>query len=460
MKITTQPAGERELSLVIEVDEERIERARRQTARQISRDVDIPGFRKGRAPYEVVVQRLGERAVRQELVATLAEDLYPEALDEEDVTPYAPGTLEETTFEPLTLTFKVPLVPEVHLGDYRDLRVDAPEVEVPDEAVEEALQVIRRQNAVLAPLDRPAGEGDLMVAELIGRTSEGAEFLHDEEARVILDPKVGSSIPGLIDALIGLSKEEERTFSLPIPEDFEADELAGMEAEFEVAVESVYERILPDLDDDLARTVGNYESFDELESSVRDRIRERQLAAAEADYAEKVLSAVIDAAEISYPAVMQEEGVADAIENYKQEVERREHMMLEDYLRIQGTTMDELREQMEPEVEASLKRSLVLGEIVNQEGLEIEDEALDAQIVESSDQYGERADQVRAALSAPEGRRSIRNRMLANAAVERLVEIAKGQHEQEHGPGREHGDEDEGRGDVEEAEQARDSEAY
>jgi len=300
-------------------------------------------------------------------------------------------------------------------------------------------------------LDRPADEGDLLVAEIIGRTTDGLEFLHDEEARVVLDPEHGASIPGLIDGLIGLTTGEERNFTLVIPEDFEVEDLAGREAEFEIRVDTVYERILPELDDDLARTVGNYESFDELEESVRDGLREKERARVEGEYAEQVLEAVVEQAEISYPSVMLEERVDDAIENYKREIERREHMMLEDYLRIQGTTMDELREEMVPEVEASLKRSLVLGEIVEQEGLEIEEEALDAQIAESSEQYGDRADEVRAVLREPERRRSIRNRMLANVGVQRLVKIAKGELEQE-GAATEEAGAGDGEGEAEEAE--------
>jgi len=431
LKITTQPAGEREVSLVIEVDEERVKRARRRTAREISREVDIPGFRKGKAPYDVIVQRLGERVVRQELVGTLAESIYPEALEEEGIVPYAPGTLDDTSFDPMTLTFTVPLVPEVDLGDYRELRLDPPEVDVPEEMMEEALEGIRQQNVVLAPLDRPSAKGDLLVGELVGRTSEGVEFVDEEEARIVLDPEVGEVIPGLIDGLIGLETGEERTFTLVIPEDFEHEELAGDEAEFDVKVENVYERILPDLDDDLARTVGNYESFDELKDSVKERIRERLRAQAEGEYAEEVLHAVIDDAEIAYPSVMLEEGVEDALEHYKKDIEREHHMMLEDYLRIQGQSMDEVREELEAEVRHSLERSLVLGEIVDQEGLEISDDALDAQIAVSSEQYGENAERVRETLNRPEQRRGLRNRMLANRAMQRLVTIAKGELGQE-----------------------------
>lgn len=427
MNITKESAGERQLSLTIEVDEERVERARRRTAREISREVDIPGFRKGKAPYEVVVQRLGERVFQQELVGVLAEDVYREALEEEDIVPYAPGTLEETTFDPLTLRFTVPLVPTVDLGDYRAYRLEAEDVEIPEDELDEALEAIREQNAVLAPLDRPAAKGDLLVGELVGRTPDGAEFLHEEDARLLLDPEHGPAVPGLVNELIGLAEGEERSFSLVLPDDFEAEELAGQEVTFEIKVEHVYERILPDLDDDLARTVGNFDTFEALEASVRQRLKERERAEIESEYAERVLQDIVDQAEVSYPPVMLEEALQDAIENYEREIERREHMMLEDYLRIKGTSMEALREELRVDVEASLERSLVLGEVVEREGLEVSEEALDVQIVEASERYGDQADELRAALSAPENRRGIRNRMLANQAAERLVAIAKGE---------------------------------
>ncbi len=427
MKITTEPTGERELALTIEVDEKRVKRAQQQTARYISREVDIPGFRKGKAPYSVVVQRLGEEVVRQELVNHLAEDVYREALEQEDITPYAPGTLEDVKFEPFTLEFLVPLTPEVDLGDYRSYRREFSEPEVPEEEIEHALEGIREQNAVLNPLERAAAEGDLLEAHLEGQTSDGTVFLDEEEARILLEPDADDPIPGLVEALIGLEPGEERTFTLTLPEDFEVEELQGDEAQFTVEIGNVYERILPDLDDDLARTVGKYDGFAELEEDVRERLRERRWAEAESQYAEQVLDDVIDQAEVSYPSVILEEALDEAIENYEAEVERREHMMLEDYLRIQGKTMDDVREEMRPDVEASLKRSLVLGEIVDREDLEVSEEELDIQIADSAEQYGDRSEAVRAALSTPEAQRDIRNRMLANKAVQRLVAIAKGE---------------------------------
>ncbi len=431
MKITTEAAGERQLALTIEVEEERVERARRQTARHISREVSIPGFRKGKAPYDVVEQRLGREVVRDELVATVAEDVYREALDEQDIVPYAPGTLEETSFDPLTLTFSIPLAPEVDLGDYRDYRREMPEVEVPSEELDDALAAIREQNAVLSPLDRPAEEGDLLVGELVGRLTDGSQFLEEEEARVLLEPGSGAvDIPGLIEALIGLEAGDEKTFNLTMPEDFEYAELAGKEAEFEVRVESVNDRNQQEMDDDQARTVGTNDTLEELKTDVSERLEERHRAVAESEYAEQVLGDIIEQAEVSYPAVMVEEALEEAMDDRRRRIEQREKMVLEDFLRIQGKTMEEFEDEVRAEVETSLVRSLVLGEVVEQENLQITEEALDAQIATSSERYGEKADEVRRALSEGEGRRSVRNRMLANEAIDRLVMIAKGKLEE------------------------------
>jgi len=427
LKITTEPIGERQVTLTIEVDEERVRRAQRDTARHISREVEIPGFRKGKAPYDVVVQRLGQDVVRQEMVNILAEDVYREALEQEEIIPYAPGTLEDVGFEPLKLEFIIPLAPEVDLGDYRSYRRESSEPAVSEDAMNRALEGIREQNAVLNPLDRPAEEGDLLEGHLVGRASDGRVFLDEEDARIVLETEADEPIPGLVESLIGLEAGEEGSFTLVLPEEFDVEELQGEEAEFTVDVGNVYERLLPGLDDDLARTVGKYDTFEELEEDVRQRLKERQQAQAESEYAEQVLEAVIDQAEISYPPVMLEEALDDAVENYEVQVERREHMMLKDYLRIQGKTMEDLREELKPGVVDSLKRSLVLGEIVEQEDLEVSDEELDIQIAESSEQYGERAEEVRAALGRPEAQRDIRNRMLANKAVQRLVTIAKGE---------------------------------
>jgi trigger factor len=427
LKISSEPTGEREVSLTIEVEEERVNRARQRAARQVSREINIPGFRKGRAPYDVIVQRLGERVVREELVAILAEDVYREAMEQAEIVPYGPGTLVETQFEPLVLTFSVPLAPEVDLGDYSAYRRPFEDAQVTDEAVAGALEAIREQNAILAPVDRPAALGDVVGGRLAGRAADGSPIVDEEEASVFLDPDADEPIPGFIDALIGIEKDEERVFTLPLPDDARLEAAQAGDAEFTALAKSVHERIVPELDDDLARTVGNYDTLEELTNDIRGRIWEREQANAESEYADQVLQDVIDQAEVSWPSAMLDEGIDDAVKAYERQIERNEHMMLADYLRIQGKTMDQLREELRPGVEQSTKRSLVLWEVVEQEGLAVSDEELDRQIAESSEAYGERADEVRAGLDTPAARSELRTRLLASRAVERLVAIARGE---------------------------------
>jgi trigger factor len=381
--------------------------------------------------------------VREELVNLLAEDVYREALEQESIAPYGPGTLEETRFSPLTLTFTVPLAPEVELGDYRSYRRPFEQGEVSQEALAEALQAVQEQNAVLAPLDRAATEGDLVVVELVGRTSNGEVFVDQEEAHILLDPGADEPVPGLSQALIGMQRDEERPFTLVLPASFPVEELQGTEAEFSAKAKGIYEQIIPELDDDLARTVGNYDTFEELRGDIRRRLQNREWATVESEYADQVLQDIVDRAAVSWPPVMLEEAMNDAIESREQQVERRDHMLLEDYLRIRGKTMEDLREELRPEVEESLKRSLVLQEIVQLEGLAVSDEDLDRRITEASEQYGDRADEVREALSTSDGRRDLRNRMLANVAVQRLVSIAKGEVGQAPPPGDEPGETEE-----------------
>jgi trigger factor len=335
--------------------------------------------------------------------------------------------LEEIQFDPLTLTFIVPLAPEVELGDYRGYRSPYPDVEVSEEALTQALEAIQQQHALLAPLDRPATEGDLLVVDLVAQTMDGSVFLDEEDARVLLDPEARAPMPGLIEALMDSEPAEERTFTLTLPADFDVEELRDREAEFKVDVKNIYERIVPPMDDDLARTVGNYDTFAELEADVRHRLQERERGNTENAYADEVLQHVIDHAVVSYPPVMFDEALDEAVEAYRTRIEQREHMLLEDFLRIQSRTMEDLREELRPEVKQSIERSLVLGEVVQQEDLTVSDEELDRQIAESSERYGEQADDVRAALDTPEGRRDLRNRMLANKAVLRLAAIAKGE---------------------------------
>jgi trigger factor len=425
LKVTTEPLGNRQLLLAVEVDEKRTEQAMRQVARQIAKEANIPGFRKGKAPYTLILQRYGEDAIRKEAAEALAEAAYREALEQEEIEPYAPAALDEVVLHPITFKFTVPLRPTVELGDYSNYRLKPRRVRVYKKEVQQALERIREQNVILEPAERPAALNDRVVVALVGQTSEGVEFIREDSARILLDAENADPTPGFAEAVVGMKAGEERTFTLTLPDDFPREELRGQEAEFTVKMIEVYESILPELDDDLARTAGNFDSLTELEKHIKEQLRQAAQQQADEEYTEQVVGDILDQAQVEYPPLMLEKELDGAVEEFEQAVRRETRLPLEDYLRFQNQTVEELREELKPNAAARLKRALVLGEVVRLEGLEVDEEEINARIEDISAPWGARADEVRSSLSSDEVRQKVRSRLLADKAVRRLAVIAQ-----------------------------------
>jgi trigger factor len=265
------------------------------------------------------------------------------------------------------------------------------------------------------------------VIDLVGRTAEGVEFLKTDGLRTLLDAESTDPAPGFAEAIVGMEAGEARTFTLTLPADFAREEYRGQEAEFTVKMTEVYESTLPELDDDLARTVGNFDSFKELEEHIRDQFRQAAQGKADEEYARQVLQDVLEQAQVEYPPVMLEETLDKMVKEMERAVKQQARLALEEYLRFQGKTVEDLREELEPSAEARLKRALVLGEVVRLEGLDVDKEEIGAHIEEVSTPWGVRADEVRASFKSATGQQAIRSRLLANKAVQRLVAIAKGE---------------------------------
>jgi len=450
LKVITQPLENRQMSLTIEVDEERTMQTMRRASRQIARQVNIPGFRKGKAPYEVILQRFGEDTLRREAADLLAKEVYREALDQEGIEPYGPGELDGVELNPITFRLTVPLSPLVDLGNYRDYRLDPPEVTVSEKEVEEALEKIREEQAYLEPVERPLALNDGVVLDLVAKSADGVEILKGEDVHTLLEAGSSDPAPGFAEAIVGMVPNEIRVFTLTLPDTFPQEEFRGQEAEFTVRVTEVYDYILPELDDDLARAAGNFASLEEMKEQIRDQLRQAAQAEADRKYAEQVVAAIIEQAQVEYPPAMLEKELDAVLEEAKESLRREAKLSLEDYLRIQGQSLEEFREALLPRAAARLKRGLVLAEVIELEGIELADEEINARIEEMSAPWGSRADAVRTALQTGAERQALRNRMLAEKAIDRLVAIARGETVEptpdEEGTGEEGAEEEENEG--------------
>ncbi len=432
--------------LTVEVTPERVDKAMHDAARRISRQVNIPGFRKGKAPYNIVLQRVGKEYVLGEALETLGNEVFREALDETKLEPYAPGELQNVETEPtMKLTFVVPKQPEVDLQNYRDIRIPFEEPQVEDEAVNRAMKALQDRRALVEPAARPAQMGDQVkvhvrgervhpIDELPEAEREHAEGHTDqfinEEITVLLteDEDEDNVIPGFSANLVGLSAGEQKSFSLAFPEDYKDEALARHTFNFDVEMKEVQSRTLPALNDEFARQVTDNEIDNLLDLRIRIRkdLQDAARREAEAKYAEEVLDKVVEQAIIKYPEEMVDEYIDDILNSMDRNLRER-GLSLADYKQIENKSDEDLRAEFRDTAVQRLRRALVLGQIVRDEQLDVSDADVETQIDRMSQQFGEQAQTFRKMLSRAENKRNIAADLVTNRAFRRLIEIARGE---------------------------------
>ncbi len=293
LNIERQDLAERQVQLTVEVPGERMQGAMRSAARRLSNKTRIPGFRPGKAPYEMVVRKVGEEAVFDDAVDQLGQDIYREALEQSEIDPYAPGSLEElVTRDPLVLRYVVPLEPEVELGDYVNLRLPFEPDAVADEALEAFLEDLRQRQALMEPVSRPAAMGDVVDLKLsatVQATEADPEstLLDEQQVPLLLEDDTDWPFKGVAAQLQGLSAEEERTLEHTFPEDYPNESLRSRHAVFHLRCTQVRSRTVPQWSDDFARSLGDFSDLLDLRVKARQSLQEQASQAAEREYAQR-----------------------------------------------------------------------------------------------------------------------------------------------------------------------------
>jgi trigger factor len=432
LKIETENLEDREVQLTVEVPSERLQSAMRTTARRLSRETKIPGFRPGKAPYHIIVSKFGEEVVFQEALDDLGQEIYRQALDQSELEPYGPGSLNKiVSRDPLVLRYTVPLLPEVDLGDYREIRIPYQEPEVSDEALEEALERLRQSRALIEPIDRPVQLSDVVVIDIQGELREPP----DEESAVLLDNKgievlvteeTDWPVPGVAEHLVGLEVDDEKDFEYTFPEDYPSEDLRNLVADFHIKCLEVKSRFVPDWTDDLATSIGEYEDLLDLRLKLRESLHERTRQESDAEFTQRVIEAAVEGASVSFPPIMLQEETRELMAELEQSL-RGQNLSLEDYLRIEKKTEEELLTELEPRARKRLTRALVLGKIVEQEGIEVAEEEVNAEIDRIVEPFKEHSEALRKSFDNPMGRRRLTLDLLTNKAINRIVSIAKGE---------------------------------
>lgn len=428
MKVATEPLEGREVRLEIQLSQDELERAMRETARRISREVQIPGFRRGKAPYAAVVRVVGKEALREEALDSLLPKLYEQALGEAQITPYDQGVLEEVSHsDPPVLKIRVPLEPLVELGDYRSLRVEWQEPSVSEEEVQKTLEEIASKYASWEPKDGPIAEGDKVQVDLEGHAEDGEPVLDHKHRNLVVRQESLYPVPGFHQELLGLQVGDTKEFTLPFPEDSSNKRLAGKPIRFRISVREAMRRSQPPLDDNLAKREGEYETLEDLRKAIRERLLQERREEAEEEYEAKVLKALREMSRLEIPAVALERELDEMLKVQEERLEE-EGLNMETYLGMLKTTPEAFREALRPEAEEQVVTRLLLIKVAEAEGLEpTEEEKIDLLrqwLATGGEKAGEDAESL---LQDKAVQNLVRYLLRRRKALERLVRLARGE---------------------------------
>ncbi len=392
MKVTAANGENQQVTLTIEVEAAEVAKAEERACKRLANRVNIPGFRKGKAPKRIVENHLGKEYVLQEAFDSfLGPQSLDEAFKEQDIVPVTRPEVEIVTLEEgKDLVFKATVTPRpaVTLGEYKGLHIEKVVDEVKDEDVEKQLKNMQERQGTM--VDAPEGsdvqDGDFITLDFDGSV-DGVAFEGGKGQDYPLQIGSGSFIPGFEDQLIGAKVEEERDVNVTFPEEYHAKDLAGKAAVFKCKVHSIKRKELPALDDELAKKVSKFETLEELRADIRKNLEENAERKAENDQRTAAIEKASENITVDIPAVMIDNRVTAMIQEMSMRLEQQ-GMKMEQYLQFANTDIAKIREDYRETAEKNVRTDLMLEEVAKAEDIKVEGKDLDQEVAMMAMQYG------------------------------------------------------------------------
>ena len=427
VKTTVKELPESRVRVEAEVTPDEIERSVQRTARAMGRDLRMPGFRKGKVPPPVVIQRVGREAVVDEAVRGQIGRWYLDAIDDAGIKPVGDPQLDigdlPAQGQPLTFSIEIGVRPTATLGTYKGVEVGKRDAVADEEAVQGELDALRERSARLETVDEPAGENDFIVMDYRG-TIDGVAFEGGEARDQLIELGSGRLVPGFEEQLAGAKAGDQRTVKITFPDDYGADELKGRDAEFEVTVNEVKRKELPELDDDFASDAAGFDTLEELREDIASKLREADENRVEAEFREAVLDAVVADAKIEVPETLVD---ARARELWDRMIHSLGHQGItrENYLRIAGKDEDEIIAEARPDAEQALRREAVIAAVVEAEDITPSDGDLLDALQASAAREGTTPEKLRERLEKAGRLDELKEDLAQRQAVDLLAENAR-----------------------------------
>ena len=428
LTIETERLPKSQVGMTIEVPADVVDKTYERVLSRLASRAKIEGFRPGKAPRALIEARLGPAALREEVVDTMVPEVVQQALTEKSIDPIDNPDVEVLELErgkPAKLKATISVMPEVTLADARTLKVEPPDHthEVTDEMLERRLEDLREPMAEITPVEREVRVGDIAVIDIEvdvdGKVIE-SETRKSTEGEV----KEGVLLPELVEALPGTFTGETREVRVDFPADYSNPELAGKRATIRVTVRGVKEKILPPLDDELARSMtnGKQETADSYRQAVREELEESAHAIEKIDREQAAVSALVDASSVEVPQSLADRELTSELESLERTL-NRQGLKLDKYLEYLGKTAEQWMEEHRPEAEARLKTDLVLQEFARREGLEPADDEVLRYMDEQAAQDEELKSQLEALKASRTARRYFASRLRRRRVLDRLLEV-------------------------------------
>lgn len=389
MKTTLVSREKNDVKFTMEFTAEEFEQAQIKAYQKTKNQFAVDGFRKGKAPRSIIEKKYGEGIFFEDALDELFREEYPKALAELNLEVIDSPAAEFTQLkkgEGFTATITVPCFPVVEVKDYKGVKIDKIVQEVKDEDIDKDLESLQKRNARMVSVERKAETGDTVYFDYAGFVGDN-QFEGGTAEKQTLKLGSGMFIPGFEEQLVGCTAEEDRDVKVTFPDEYHAPDLAGKEAVFHCHIHEVREEQLPELNDDFAQDVSEFDTLEELKAKTRERLEETARESAVAQMKDAAMAKVMEANEVEAPAVMVNDEIDRMMGEFQQQL-AYSGMSIDDYYKYTGTSAPELREQIRPDAEKSVKTRIVLMGIVNQENFEVTDEEMEDELKRMAEMYG------------------------------------------------------------------------
>ncbi|WP_425446691.1 trigger factor [Dethiothermospora halolimnae] len=385
------------VTLKLEVDTKKFEKAVQKSYIKNRGRFNIPGFRKGKVPRKIIELNYGEGVFYEDAINMVFPEAYEAAIEEHNLEPVDRPEIDIEELEkgkPVVFIAEVTVKPEVELGEYKGIEVEKVEYNVTEEDIEKEIKNIQERNArIIEVEDRAAKEGDILTIDYKG-SIDGEQFEGGTAENQNLEIGSGRFIPGFEDQLIGKNKDEEVEVKVTFPEDYQAEDLAGKEATFEVKIHEIKEKELPELDDEFAKDVSEFDTLDELKNDTKQKLEEQSENKEKAENENNVVEKVVENAEIDVPEAMVERQIDNEVNDFSYRLQFQ-GLNIDKYFELTNTTMEDLREQMKENAEKVVKTDLVLETIGKKEGIEATDEEVEEELEKMAKQYNQEVEKIK-----------------------------------------------------------------